>query len=129
MTKRLFISYSSRDRDVADVVRAHLEAAGLTVWIAPRDVPPGMSYPEAIIGAIRDCTVGLLVLSDQSNTSPHVLREVERISIGREAAFRASGSSLLISPTAWPTSPACSSGSMHLATGWCATQRPSFDRS
>jgi len=39
-----------------------------------------MTYPEAIIGAIRECTVGLLILSEQSNSSPHVLREVERIS-------------------------------------------------
>ena len=62
----VFISYSSRDRDVADVVRAHLESEGLSAWIAPRDVPPGMSYPEAIIGAIRDCNVGLLILSNQA---------------------------------------------------------------
>lgn len=80
MAGPVFITYSSRDRDVADVVRAHLESTGMSVWIAPRDVPVGMSYPEAIIGAIRDRSVGLLVLSDQSNSSPHVLREVERIS-------------------------------------------------
>ncbi len=83
----VFISYSSRDRDVADVVRAHLESEGLSAWIAPRDVPPGMSYPEAIIGAIRDCNVGLLILSNQANSSPHVLREVERISADGKVLF------------------------------------------
>ena len=50
---RVFVSYSSRDRDIADIVMAQIEAEGRSVWIAPRDVPPGMTYPEAIIGAIR----------------------------------------------------------------------------
>lgn len=86
-TGRVFISYSSRDRDVAELVQAHLEAEGRRVWIAPRDVPPGMSYPEAIIGAIRDCEVGLLILSEQSNSSPHVLREVERVSADGKKLF------------------------------------------
>lgn len=83
----IFVSYSSRDRDVAELVRTHLEAENRRVWIAPRDVPPGITYPEAIIGAIRDCTMGLLVLSEQSNTSPHVLREVERISADGKPLF------------------------------------------
>ncbi|GAB08293.1 putative transcriptional regulator [Gordonia araii NBRC 100433] len=80
MVGRIFISYSTRDRDIADLVCSYLESEGKTVWIAPRDVPPGLSYPEAIIGALRDSEVGLLVLSSHSNLSPHVLREVERIS-------------------------------------------------
>lgn len=83
----IFVSYSSRDRDVAELVRTHLEAENRRVWIAPRDVPPGITYPEAIIGAIRDCTMGLLVLSEQSNSSPHVLREVERISADGKPLF------------------------------------------
>lgn len=85
--KHVFVSYSSRDRDVADLVCAHLESEGRAVWIAPRDVPPGMSYPEAIINAIRDCDIGLLVLSEASNSSPHVLREVGRISADDKPLF------------------------------------------
>lgn len=83
----VFISYSSQDRDLADVVRSYLETQGRSVWIAPRDVPAGMSYPEAIIGAIRDCRTGLLVLSEQSNQSQHVLREIERISSDRKPLY------------------------------------------
>lgn len=84
---KIFISYSSSDRDVADLVCVHLEGKGRSAWIAPRDVPPGMAYPEAIIGAIRGCDVGLLILSEQSNSSPHVLREVERISADGKPLF------------------------------------------
>lgn len=80
MVGHFFLSYSTEDRDVAEVVLATLERRGIRVWMAPRDVPPGMSYPEAIIGAIRECDSAVLVLSASSNQSPHVLREVERVS-------------------------------------------------
>ncbi len=83
MPKHIFITYSSHDRDVAEIVLKHLEGADEKVWMAPRDVPSGMSYPEAIIGAIRDCRQAILVLSECSNASQHVLREVERISSAR----------------------------------------------
>lgn len=84
---RIFISYSTADREIADVVRAHLELEGRSVWMAPRDVPPGLSYPQAIIGAIRDCAYGLLILTAQSNKSPHVLREIERLSSAGKHLF------------------------------------------
>lgn len=80
MTGHLFLSYSSQDRDIAELIRVTLERHGRRVWMAPRDVPPGMSYPEAIIGAIRESDSAVLVLSASSNQSPHVLREVERLS-------------------------------------------------
>ena len=40
----VFISYSSKDSGVAFDVCAMLEAAGLTCWIAPRNVYGGKSY-------------------------------------------------------------------------------------
>ncbi|MBX7132461.1 MAG: TIR domain-containing protein [Fimbriimonadaceae bacterium] len=83
----IFISHSARDRDIADVVQTYLESQGRRVWIAPRDVPAGMRYPDAIIGAIRDCDIGLLVLSEHANVSPSVLREVERLSSDGKPLF------------------------------------------
>jgi TolB-like protein/tetratricopeptide (TPR) repeat protein len=74
----LFISYASADTDVAQRVCAELEAAGLSCWIAPRDVVPGEFYADAIVRAIDASTVLVLVLSKSSADSPHVLREVER---------------------------------------------------
>lgn len=84
---RIFISYSTADREIADAVREHLEDAGREVWIAPRDVPAGLSYPQAIICAIRESAEGLLVLTGQSNCSPHVLREVERLSSEKKPLY------------------------------------------
>jgi TolB-like protein len=77
---KIFVSYASQDVVVADSVCAALEAAGLSCWIAPRDVCAGESYAAAIVQAISDCTLLVLVLSKSAIDSPHVLREVERAS-------------------------------------------------
>jgi TolB-like protein/cytochrome c-type biogenesis protein CcmH/NrfG len=76
----VFISYASQDTAVADALCEALERAGLACWIAPRNVVPGDFYADAIVQAINACQVLVLVLSESSITSPHVVREVERAS-------------------------------------------------
>jgi hypothetical protein len=73
-----FISYSSKDKTVADAMCARLESAGIRCWIAPRDVIPGTSYGEAIIDAIHSAKVMVLVFSSNANASGHIPKEVER---------------------------------------------------
>ena len=77
MAHDVFISYSSKDKTVADAVCATLEGRKIRCWIAPRDVPPGLPYAAALVNAINDCKVFVLVLSKGSNSSGQVLREVE----------------------------------------------------
>lgn len=55
-----------------------LEQAGIACWIAPRDVPPGQNYDEAIVDAIDAATIVVLMLSHAANESVHVHHEVER---------------------------------------------------
>jgi len=74
----VFVSYAAADRSLAEDIVAALEAAGLTCWIAPRDIAPGTVYAEAISGAIATARLVLVVLSTHSNQSPHVRRELER---------------------------------------------------
>lgn len=74
----VFISHSSKNRELADEVCAHLEADGLRCWIAPRDILPGTSWPPAIVEGLERARVVLLVLSQDANSSEQVLREVER---------------------------------------------------
>ena len=74
----VFISYSSKDKTVADAVCARLEAAGIRCWIAPRDVLAGTSYGEAIIEAIHSAKIMVLVFSSSANASGHIPKEVER---------------------------------------------------
>jgi TolB-like protein/Tfp pilus assembly protein PilF len=79
----VFISYASPDRAVADAVCAALEQSGVACWVAPRDVMPGEFYGDAIVRAIDAAAAVVLVLSEHSATSSHVLREVERASSKR----------------------------------------------
>ncbi|HEY7887988.1 MAG TPA: toll/interleukin-1 receptor domain-containing protein [Steroidobacteraceae bacterium] len=78
MGRDIFISYSQPDRECAYEMTRHLEATGLTVWIAPRDVSPAAEWAEEIIEAISAARVMVLVFSQSSNSSPQVRREVER---------------------------------------------------
>jgi TolB-like protein len=80
---RAFISYASQDKAVADAVCLALELAGVACWIAPRNVVPGESYAGAIVHAIDDTKLIVLILSQHGASSQHVLREVERASSKR----------------------------------------------
>jgi hypothetical protein len=78
MKRSVFISHSSKDRTIAERVCAYLEAKGVSCWIAPRDVTPGKNYGAAIVDAIDECRLFVLILTDESNRSGQVAREVER---------------------------------------------------
>jgi len=73
----VFICYSSKDRMAADTICATLEANKIRCWMAPRDILPGMDYGDAILEAIKQCRLMVLVFSSGSNTSEHVKNEVE----------------------------------------------------
>lgn len=75
-TKHAFISHSSRDHDLAVRICEILENHGLICWIAPRDISPGAPYDEEILRGIATSQTFILLLSDFSNQSPHVKREL-----------------------------------------------------
>ena len=78
MPHDVFISYSSKDKTVADALCATLEAKRIRCWIAPRDVLAGVPYAEALIDGLNGACVFVLVFSSEANMSPSVAREVER---------------------------------------------------
>ncbi len=82
-TAKVFISYASQDVAIANSVVDALERGGIPCWIAPRDVVPGEFYADAIVRAIDLARATVLVLSQQSVASLHVMREVERASSKR----------------------------------------------
>ena len=73
-----FIGYSSQDKTAADAACAVLERAGIRCWIAPRDIRPGQEYGHAIIEAIDQCRVMVLIFSANANDSRQIHREIER---------------------------------------------------
>lgn len=74
----IFVSYASPDREIAFRIVGFLEEQGIACWVAPRDVPPGVEYGQAIIEGIEQSRALVLILSDQSNDSQFVRKEVER---------------------------------------------------
>jgi formylglycine-generating enzyme required for sulfatase activity len=84
--REVFISYKSNDpqlgnndETVANELCAALEAAGISCWIAPRDIEPGVRYGRAIMEAINSCKVMVVVFSKHANTSEHIANEVDAI--------------------------------------------------
>lgn len=73
-----FISYCSEDKKIADAVCGTLEANKIRCWIAPRDVGAGRTWGSAIVEAIGDSAVMVVIFSRHSNGSPQVMREIER---------------------------------------------------
>jgi hypothetical protein len=67
MAHDVFISHSIDDADVADAVRAALEARGFSCWI-----------DTAADKAIPASRVVILILSSRSAGSPQIVREAER---------------------------------------------------
>jgi TIR domain len=78
MIHKVFISYASKDAEVAKAVCKVLEAEDIRCWIAPRDILPGEEYADSIIEALNNCQLFLVILSEESNSSSQVRREVER---------------------------------------------------
>ena len=77
MAHDVFVSYSIRDKDVADTIVARLEAKSVTCWIAPRDVVPGADWGESIIDGIESSRIMILIFSKSANESSQIKREVE----------------------------------------------------
>ena len=71
----VFISYSSKDRNIADNLCFKLESRGFRVWYAPRNVVT--PYAASITKAIEQCTHFIVILSRNSMGSEHVLNEID----------------------------------------------------
>lgn len=74
---QIFLSHSSKDAAIAGQICEQLEKNGAKCFIAPRDIRPGKEYAEEIINGIDKSAAMVLLMSQNANSSPHVLREVE----------------------------------------------------
>ena len=72
-----FISYSTKDKAIADVVCNTLENNGIHCWIAPRNIQPGKPYAREIINGIASSKALLLIYTSNSNSAEHVINEVD----------------------------------------------------
>lgn len=72
----IFISHSTEDKAEAELLCNTLESNGYTCWIAPRDIPAGVEWAGAITEGLQKADAVVLMFSDTSNESQHVLREM-----------------------------------------------------
>lgn len=72
----VFISYSTKDSDAANLVHSYLEGNGVTCWIASRNIEGGESFAVQIVDAISTCAAFVMISSSHSNDSGHVGNEL-----------------------------------------------------
>lgn len=97
-TPAVFISYASQDAAVANALVEALELCGLRCWIAPRDVIAGTLFAEAIVLALNEAKVFVLVLSAHAVASSYVGKEIERASAKRRPIIALRADSTPLSP-------------------------------
>lgn len=74
---QVFVSYASEDAAIADQIVGAIEESGRSCWIAHRNLTAGTpSWSGAIVGAIANSHVVVVLVSARSVTSKQVLREV-----------------------------------------------------
>jgi hypothetical protein len=73
---QIFITYSSKDRKVAQTICSALEVRGLKCWISSRNVKPGQNFQEQIVKAIRAAKIMVLIFTDNANNSNEIKKEL-----------------------------------------------------
>ena len=69
MDHDVFISYSSRNAEVAGYILKQLKNASIKCWMAPMSLSGGERYEESIPKAINKCRVLVLIYSEDSGKS------------------------------------------------------------
>lgn len=65
----VFISYSTKDQNLADFVYRHLEAEGVEVFMAAASLQPGQDWTEAIKQNLRASKTVIVLASKQAIAS------------------------------------------------------------
>ncbi len=82
-----FISYSTINQAAADSLRDLLKKNRIDSWMAPYDIPVGSKYANVINKAIKDCSCFILLLTNDSQNSVWVSKEVERAICYKKTLF------------------------------------------
>ena len=62
----VFISYSTKNTDIAKTIRDLFQSHGITCWMAPESIPAGSNYPKEIPYGILYSKLAVLILSKAS---------------------------------------------------------------
>ena len=75
--KDVFISYCTKNSELAQFLCNQLEGSGVSCWIAPRDIPPAGEWANAIVDGIDEAKVVALLVSESSMASKEVAKEID----------------------------------------------------
>ena len=78
MGKKVFISHSSKDDELADAIYQYLTCQGISCWIDHRDIRPGIAYAREIMWGIDSCDAMVVVYSHHVNASEDILNEIDQ---------------------------------------------------
>ena len=73
---KVFISYARKDKSKVDLIRNGIVSAGFEIWMDVDKIQPGHSISDAIVKGLRSSDFYLLVISERSNASNWVRREI-----------------------------------------------------
>lgn len=73
----VFVSYSSRDYSLVQEIVEIFRENNISIWMAPESIPVGSDYTESIYDAINNCSAFLLLLTDNSQSSKWVPKEMD----------------------------------------------------
>lgn len=76
MSHDVFISYSRKDKDIADYITNVFKENGIQYWIDKEGVYSSSNYKELIVDAIEVSKAVIFISSVNSNSSINVIREI-----------------------------------------------------
>ena len=76
MSAEVFVSYSSQDHAQVSKIIERLREAGVSVWMDEGGIDAASLWSEAIVEAINDCEVLIMMVSRHSTDSANVVKEV-----------------------------------------------------
>ena len=76
MSAEVFVSYSSQDHSQVRKIIDRLRDAGISVWMDEGGIDAATLWSEAVVEAINECKVLIMMVSRHSTDSANVVKEV-----------------------------------------------------
>ena len=84
MAKQVFISHSSKDRDMAEAIYQYLTSQGIQCWMDIHDIRKGIPYAREIMRGIDGSDLLVVVYSRNVNNSEDILNEIDQFHTARK---------------------------------------------
>lgn len=73
----VFISYSTKNQEIANQINQTLKRSGFKTWFAQESINAGQNYAKDIVKAIQSAQCLILLYSNDVDDSVHVQKELD----------------------------------------------------